>query len=437
LNVTVDVHNVGELNGLSAIQGLSTHGIDSVQIDPVSQADLHSLLSETSSLTRDLASIRSDNLTIDTINMSSVSINSVAHISAADVQTLVIDGLHFASHNFVNLDVSAGQAVQATHLSTSLHDLSKLGIDTLSVSDHSLDGSHIGDLSDLVSSIKDAGLEHLGLFTSDLQAADGLLLAKVESFDWVNSGVDFSLQVDAPNANLSQPQNLDQLVNFVQDGVDVLSGVGLSVGSNWGDLINVLHESGLGNVELESNASVTISDDLSAALYESGMLHSLPDANIQIDVGSNTVLNTSLKAMADIGVDRISSDHKVYVELGIKPEDLSTVADLGDLFSAFGLDHAGPHELFNGQQAGLVIDQTTFSNLSEANIESLVGHLSKLGFTEIDVVGASANDGAHVYAIDAPVAQTPVLSTVEILGSNNLGELAHVFDPDILHKNVK
>jgi len=252
LNVTVVVSTIGDLNGLSAIQGLSTQGIDSVQIDLASQADLYALLSDNAYLSRDLASLRNENMTIDTIEMSSVSLKSIAHISAADVQTLVVDGLHFASHDYVNLDVSAAQAVQATHLSTTLHDLSKLGVDTLSVSDHSVVGSHIGDLTDLVSSIKDAGLEHLGLYSSDLQAGDGSLLAKVESFDWFNSGVDISLQVDAPLNNLIQPQNLGQLVNFVQDGVDVLNGVGLSDGANWGDLINVLHESGLGNVEFAS-----------------------------------------------------------------------------------------------------------------------------------------------------------------------------------------
>ena len=151
-----------------------------------------------------------------------------------------------------------------------------------------------------------------------------------------------------------------------------------------------------------------------------------------IDAGANKVLNTSLKAMADLGVDSVNAEHKIYVELGIKPEDLATVADLGDLFSTFGLEHADSQGLFNGQQAGLVIDQTTFGNLGEANIETLVGQLSKLGFTELDVAGATQADPMHVYEINV-TAQTPVLSEVTIVGSAH-DDLAHVFDPDILHK---
>ena len=261
-------------------------------------------------------------------------------------------------------------------------------------------------------------------------AADSALLSKVEAFDWVRNGVDFSLNIDTPAA-ATAPQSVDSLLGFVDNGIDLLN-IGLSDNATWGDLIGTLRDAGLGNVEVASQASVSISDDLSAALYESGMLHALPDANIAIDVGSNIVLNTSLKAMADLGVDSVNADHKVYVELGIKPEDMATVADLGDLFSAFGLDNAGDHELFHGKDAGLVIDQTTFNNLGEANIETLVGQLSKLGFTELDVVGATQADPMHVYEINV-TAQTPVLSEVTIVGSAH-DDLAHVFDPDILHK---
>jgi hypothetical protein len=334
--------------------------------------------------------------------------------------------LHFAANDYISMDVSAAQS---THLASSLQDLKKLGVDTVNVSLHEQVGAQLGDLADLTSSLKDAGLD-LGLFASDL-AADSALLSKVEAFDWVRNGVDFSLQIDTPDA-ATVPQSIDSLFGFVDNGIDLLN-IGLSDTATWGELIGTLRDAGLGNVEVASQASVSISDDLSAALYESGMLHALPDAAISIDAGLNKVLNTSLKAMADLGVDSVNSDHKVYVELGIKPEDLATVADLDDLLSAFGLDNADNQGLFHGQQAGLVIDQTTFSNLGEANIETLVGQLSKLGFTELDVVGSDIEQGADVYTFNV-TAQTPVLSQVQILGSADLGDLANVFDPDILHK---
>jgi hypothetical protein len=162
------------------------------------------------------------------------------------------------------------------------------------------------------------------------------------------------------------------------------------------------------------------------------MLHALPDATITIHANT-ALLNTSLKAMADLGVDSItSSEDKVYVELGIKPEDLHTIADLGDLFSAFGLDHGAGHSLFGqGKAAGLVIDETTFSSLGALGVQELVGQLSQLGFTELDVMGS--DDVSAVYEINV-TAQKPVLTQVEILGTSTQSDLAHVFDADILNK---
>jgi hypothetical protein len=259
------------------------------------------------------------------------------------------------------------------------------------------------------------------------------LVTKVENFDWVTHGIDFSLQVDAPAvaAPAPAPQDLGGILNMVQDGVDLLN-VGLSDDATLGELIHTLQDAGLGNVAIESKASVSISDDLSAALYEAGMLHALPDASIEIDAGANKVLNTSLKAMADLGVDSIiSTQDKLYVELGLKPEDVHSLADLHSLFAAFGTDTAKPTHLFaDGQSAGLVVDHTTFNNLGEAGVHALVGELTKLGFTELDVVDGHQVD--HVFNITP---QTPVDVTVELLGTvqNDLG----VFDPDILHKPTK
>lgn len=68
-------------------------------------------------------------------------------------------------------------------------------------------------------------------------------------------------------------------------------------------------------------------------------------------------------------------------------------------------------------------------------VQELVGELSKLGFTELDVVGATKADAMHVYEINV-TAQTPVLSEVKLVGVDEHATLAHVFDPDIL-KNHK
>jgi hypothetical protein len=160
------------------------------------------------------------------------------------------------------------------------------------------------------------------------------------------------------------------------------------------------------------------------------MLHALPEANIEIDVAEQVkLLNTSLKAMSDLGVDKVHASDMVYVKLGVTEGEL---AGMHDLFSAFGLDSAGNHSLFaKNQQAGLVLDESTFSSLGAVGVQELVGQLSKLGFTEIDVLGD--NSVQQVFSITA---QTPVDSTVTLLGGVN-ADLAGVFDPDIFNKPIK
>jgi hypothetical protein len=281
------------------------------------------------------------------------------------------------------------------------------------------------DVASISHSLALAGVDHLGVFSSDL-GASGLS----NLFNALDKGVDVSLNIDAP-----APQNLAQTIDFVDGGLDLLSGKGLSLNATWGDLIKTLHDAGFGNIQIEDKAHVTINDDLSAALYDSGMLHALPDANIQIDAGNNKLLNTTLKAMADLGVDSVtSSQSKLYVELGLNPQDAHTLTDLHDLFSAFGVHQNGSTDLFGGKSAALVMDHNsydTFNSMGPAGVQQLVGELTKLGFTEIDVLGKDSVE--HVVNITA---QTPVDVTVQVVGTVT-GDLAHVFDPDILHKPIK
>jgi len=209
--------------------------------------------------------------------------------------------------------------------------------------------------------------------------------------------------------------------------------------------LQTLSDAGLGRIEVESNASLHIADDMSAALYESGMLHALPEAYIEIDVAASTkLLNTSLKAMSDLGVDKVHASDMVYVKLGVTEGEL---AGMHDLFSAFGLDSNAnaDHKLFdNAKGTGLVVDDATAKALGiastnpvdEAKVADLVKQLSKLGITEVDVV--HVNDDNHgmvdTFRIDT-VAQTPVFTEVKLLGVNE--DISHAFDQDILHKITK
>jgi hypothetical protein len=403
-------------------------------------------------------SLRGAGLNVNTIDVGGNAVDATVSITEAQVHQMLEDGLHFASNDFATLETGGimatdGIHASGTHLHNALKDLQKLGVDAtghdtnnLGIDALGLTGvSHLQDLSSLTAILKDAGVDSLGLHSSEMVNAQGQetdLFKAFESLDWLQNGVDVTLEIDnkAPSASaasgLSDNAALNDLVNH---------GIQFADGQSWGSLIETLHESGLGRVEVESNANLHIGDDLSAALYEAGMLHALPEANIEIDVAEQVkLLNTSLKAMSDLGVDKVHAFDKVYVKLGIAESEL---AGMHDLFSAFGLDSntAAPHKLFdnNGQGAGLVLDDTTAKamgiggdHVDEAKVADLVKQLSKLGITEVDVV--SGNEAAHkvdVYHIDV-VAQTPVLATpVEVLGVND--DLSHVFDPDILNKTIK
>ena len=416
LDVTLDVgHNAAQF-GLAADIALALHTthVDNVKFDVLDAGptgfanDLLALATNTSFI-NDVDALKANMVGVE-LDLGGASTQGALSINEQQATALIAAGVHFSDADHITLNATG------TFHQNHLADLHKLGVDTFEP--HVTQSTQMASLS---SALHDAGTAHLDAFDSQLNI-DADLLSQLDSFDWSsNVGAD-----------------LNDVLNMVAGGVDVLTDVRLDPQATWGDLIDTLQEAGLGNVELEATAKVHISDDLSAALYESGMLHALPDAAIAIDAGANKVLNTSLKAMADIGVDSVNTAHKVYVELGLSVEDAQTLADLGDVFSAFGLDSAAPDtHLFGTQGAGLVVDQATFdsfSGMDAASLQTLLGDLSKLGFTEVDVMGANAVSA--VYEINI-TAQTPVLSQVALIGTDATNDLAHVFDPGILNKPVK
>jgi hypothetical protein len=272
----------------------------------------------------------------------------------------------------------------------------------------------------------------------------------------INAGLSFAeddtikLIIESADAtsveSLTGPAQSDNLAlnKIIEQGVDILAKTNLADGATWDTLIETLKHAGLDNIEVESTANLHIGDELSAALYESGMLHALPDANIEIDVGADTrLLSTSLKAMADLGVDKVNySGEKVFVKLGVTENELSGIHDL---LSAFGLDNAGKspqdQKIF-AKEAGLVLDQTSAEALGfkysdfglpetadEAKVTDLMQQLSKLGITEVDVVGTNSTD-VHVYSMsEGAVAQTTITTTVDLLGVSNVHE--DIFDQEI------
>ncbi len=432
LDVTLGVNSLDQLHGITnaAVEAaLNSANIDSIQLNVADQAAFDSVWSSpanSSAFANDLASLHTAGLDVSALDVAGSFINAQIHLTELQAASLNTAGLHFAANDFVSMDVAAAQG---THLSTSMADLHKLGVDTLTITD----GEHITDLGVMANSLTSHGISHLGLSSSDMAnstvTAGSTLAQKVGTFDWAHSGIDFALDVDS---------NVSTLVAMLENGVDVFNGQALSNTAKWGDLMGALHQSGLGNINLQNtattsaaSANVVVSDELTGALYDAGMLHALPDANITLDVGTNKVLQTSLKAMLDLGVDKVQTDHKVYVDLGL---DSATAHDMQGLFAAFTHDSTVPTGgLFGGKEAGLVVDQTTFNTMGASDVHTLVQQLSKLGITEIDVLNNS-HVVTHAYQITA---QTQVLSQVDILGTSSTGTDLAVFDTDILNKTIK
>lgn len=415
--VTLDLANVGQLHSAaSAATALGASGIDAVQLNFADQSAFNASFAQGNTVNEDLAALAAAGIQVSkVVDMA----NNAVSVSDTQSLELVMGGIHFASNDAVDL------TAQGTHMATDLSNLHKLGVDAVHAA---------------------AGITHLSL-----DVGHGPSLAAAGSMPVFDSALDVSLNihnqtdfaalahVDLASLHID---NLDfvsagTLDSYLVDGLSVLNhGTNLAADANYGDLLQVLTDAGVHDVRLvdRSAGNVTVSDDLTAALYEAGMLDALPSTNVTItaalnsDLGDAAVLETSLKAMAELGVDAVtttSAVQKIYVELGAN-------ADIADLISGFtaGSD-LSTDGLFGNKDAGLVIDQDTFDTLGQDDITELLQQLSDLGFTEIDVL-----DSAKSYSINTSVPQAPVLSTPVTLGTDEVAALQDVFDTDIKDKQV-
>jgi hypothetical protein len=147
-------------------------------------------------------------------------------------------------------------------------------------------------------------------------------------------------------------------------------------------------------------------------LYEAGMLEILPATRLQLDATrSGQVVDTTLAAMAGLGVDQVQLDDQgdapVYVDLGIQ-SGTATGAELLDLFNALDVDHDRATPLFVGAtNVALVIDQGAAELIRDTAgaIEAVRG----LGITEIAVFGA---------ADDFDLSFGPVPIQVKLIGAD-------------------
>jgi len=160
----------------------------------------------------------------------------------------------------------------------------------------------------------------------------------------------------------------------------------------FGALIRLLSTGSVEEIHLPTGNQITVEDSLAAVLSEAGMLEILPATRLQLDATrSGQVVDTSLAAMADLGIDQVQLDDQgdapVYVDLGIQSGNV-TGAELLDLFNALDVDHDRATPLFVGAtNVALVIDQGMAELIRDT--AGAVEAISGLGITEIAVFGAA------------------------------------------------
>ena len=205
-----------------------------------------------------------------------------------------------------------------------------------------------------------------------------------------------------------------------------------------GDLINTLSNFGVANFVADASL-MQISDNLLKTLVDAGMLEALPTSNLSIDVnhsflGQNSYLFTSLKTMADLGVDKVHVNDgisQIYIDLGLPTDDPNAINDIRALLEM--LDLGGGSKLvqgdLNSQDFTLVISSELANSIKNANAEGNgftqadLDAMSKLGIHSIAILDPNNSNSATQNDIfgDQLVAQTPLdkLPDVQIIGSQD------------------
>ena len=438
------------------------------------------------------------------LNVGNNSNGPSVHLSDDNAAHLLDAGLSFVEGNHVTVDA------HSTHLKNSLKDLEKLNVDAVTLTTPNshevlVDLHDIGDASDLFSVLNSSipNFSHASDVTvaldlmndpdnqevlrtlagnspaklqqiQDLLQSHGIndLLSNSSidftgNADWLglgyidsineHSGIDFQIGINGDN-------RVDSLDAQLSKDAALRSALGETFGdNNFGGLIDALKGNGVNGLVIESG-KVEISDDLTSALVESGMLHALPGADIIIDASHEAVatnlsgesyihLSTNLNTMAQLGVDEIDagSASKVYLDiqdlLGLPTGDQTAMDEIRALLNS--LDPANGAKLVTGENAPS-ISLVMSTNLLDAIAQSGdhfsaddLSHMAKLGITDIAIRDDSVDhaDAAALKDADTILMGTsaeagqPAPVEVKIIGQAD--DMHDVLDPTKLHLPTK
>jgi hypothetical protein len=191
-----------------------------------------------------------------------------------------------------------------THLSTSLQDLQKLGVDTVAIAGASATvdlGTTLSNLHGVLPSFTNAadvtlslgiaesgllpadspiynelfnkGVDHLAINQAlDVTGSNWLDLSLLDAIH-INSGLSVEVIASGSQGNASA-LSLDANLH----GIDLLHNY--TTPAQFGDLVKALAQSGVSEVLVDSG-NVHVTDALAKALIDGGMMQALPQANIR------------------------------------------------------------------------------------------------------------------------------------------------------------
>ena len=260
----------------------------------------------------DIASIVANNNTGGYIDVIDLASNAIS-ITDAQASSLVLEGIHFATDD-------TGIAVQAvgTHLTTSLSDLQKLGVDVVNVGLTLGEfviaaGTGVIDFAHLPTVVAAAGvavsLEMTDASIHGLSAADMQVEAQALQAAGFNElrMADGLLTVDSSIVNALHDAGMsfasqDQITMTVASGTQQADIAALV--SNIDSHANP--RSDVDVIDLASNA-LTLTDAQAASLVSAGIHFATDDTGIAVQA-VGTHLTTSLSDLQKLGVDYVHTD---------------------------------------------------------------------------------------------------------------------------------
>jgi hypothetical protein len=230
-------------------------------------------------------------------------------LSQAQAGELVLGGLNFANGDNITMDVNDAQS---THLSTSLKDLQKLGVDAVAISGD-LDGNAAttNSLSIDMGSEGAAGINFNALPTFGDTSKDGTISTAEDNALNVTLDAQFS-----DLAGLTLGTNESKLASA---GIDDIS---LSLTTEQ-QLVSLLQNGSANNLQIDQLQAANLGVDIDFGSGQVGIEALSVSATNQITLDANpettgTHLSTSLKDLQKLGVDAvaISGMEDVTIDLG-------------------------------------------------------------------------------------------------------------------------